>query len=109
MTVFLTPEQQPFFAGTYFPPDDALRAARASATLLEAHRRALGRDRATRRATQATASSQRLARAPAAAPGGGAGEPPSSRDRAAAQLAADFDARYGGFGGAPKFPHAAAL
>ena len=22
MTVFLTPEQQPFFAGTYFPPDD---------------------------------------------------------------------------------------
>ena len=22
MTVFLTPEQEPFFAGTYFPPDD---------------------------------------------------------------------------------------
>jgi uncharacterized protein YyaL (SSP411 family) len=23
MTVFLTPDQQPFFAGTYFPPQDA--------------------------------------------------------------------------------------
>jgi uncharacterized protein YyaL (SSP411 family) len=22
MTVFLTPDQEPFFAGTYFPPDD---------------------------------------------------------------------------------------
>ena len=28
MTVFLTPDQQPFFAGTYFPPDGPVRAPR---------------------------------------------------------------------------------
>ena len=28
MTVFLTPDQEPFFAGTYFPPDRPLRPAR---------------------------------------------------------------------------------
>ena len=29
LNVFLTPDQQPFFAGTYFPPDAARRACRA--------------------------------------------------------------------------------
>ena len=27
MTVFLTPDQEPFFAGTYFPPEDRYRPA----------------------------------------------------------------------------------
>ena len=27
MTVFLTPDLKPFFGGTYFPPDNALRPA----------------------------------------------------------------------------------
>ena len=32
MSVFLTPDQKPFFAGTYFPADTRSMAARASRT-----------------------------------------------------------------------------
>lgn len=41
MTVFLTPEQEPFFAGTYFPPEDSLGAARFPQPAQE-NRRSLG-------------------------------------------------------------------
>ena len=42
MTVFLTPDQEPFFAGTYFPPDD--RWGRPGfPSLLKKNRRRLGR------------------------------------------------------------------
>ena len=35
LTMFLTPDQLPFFGGTYFPEDGALRHARASASCCE--------------------------------------------------------------------------
>ena len=107
MTVFLTPEQQPFFAGTYFPPDD--RYGRPGFPhAAEAHRGALGRrerdahPRAGRRRRRAPAPGRRRrARRRRWA------RPSSTARRRSSP--ADFDARFGGFGRAPKFPPSGAL
>jgi hypothetical protein len=105
MTVFLTPDQEPFFAGTYFPPAD--RYGRPGfATLLEKMAGLWKTDRAGLRgqAAEVTGYLRQTARP---APGGSVGEAElrAARD----QLARDFDARFGGFGGAPKFPPSGAL
>jgi len=105
MTVFLTAEQEPFFAGTYFPPRE--RWGRPGfATLLERLAHLWKTDRASLRA-QAARVVEHLRETARAAPGSEVGE--SELRTAAAQLAADFDPRWGGFGGAPKFPPATAL
>ena len=105
MTVFLTPDQQPFFAGTYFPPDD--RYGRPGFPhLLERIADAWTNDRDRLRA-QAEDVVSHLRQGARTAPGGGLGE--AELRKAAAQLAADFDERFGGFGRAPKFPPSGAL
>jgi uncharacterized protein YyaL (SSP411 family)/aryl-alcohol dehydrogenase-like predicted oxidoreductase len=105
MTVFLTPEQEPFFAGTYFPPDD--RYGRPGFPhLLERIAEAWATDRARLR-EQGSEVVEHLRQGATTAPGGALGEP--ELRKAAAQLAADFDERFGGFGGAPKFPPSGAL
>ena len=111
MTVWLTPDRQPFYGGTYFPPRDGDRGARVG--LPDGARSVLGRvSRRTRTRVAApsadarrSASAQRARSAGrrAAADGRGAGR---STTRVA-QLAATFDSGDGGFGGAPKFPRAA--
>jgi uncharacterized protein len=105
MTVFLTPEQEPFFAGTYFPPDD--RYGRPGFPhLLERIAEAWANDRARLR-EQGSDVVAHLRQGAATAPGGALGE--TELRKASAQLAADFDERFGGFGGAPKFPPSGAL
>jgi len=100
MTVFLTPSAQPFFGGTYYPKptfmqlmnaiDDAWRNRRDDidnnvAALVEN----IGR-------TSQISANEHL--------------PSIDVFKAAAQqLDADFDARWGGFGNAPKFPGTMAL
>ena len=105
MTVFLTPEQEPFLAGTYFPPAD--RYGRPGfATLLEKIAGLWRTDREGLR-TQAGEVAGYLRESVRSAPGGSLGEAElrAARD----QLDQDFDARFGGFGGAPKFPPSGAL
>ena len=106
MSVFLTPEQKPFFGGTYWPPrgrggmlgfgdvvsaaaaawrnrrDDVLQQAEKAVQFLQAER--LVGDK-----------SAELSDVPL--------------DTAEAALAQAFDDRLGGFGAAPKFPHATDL
>ena len=101
MSVFLTPELKPFYCGTYFPPsarggmpgfDDVLRAV-YDAWLMR-------RGEVEQMANQLTDELSRAGQA--TAPGD------LSRDfidAAIGQLTSTFDARWGGFGGAPKFPH----
>ncbi|MFN8549219.1 MAG: thioredoxin domain-containing protein [Candidatus Eisenbacteria bacterium] len=106
MSIFLTPERKPFFGGTYFPPDD--RYGRPGfPRLLEALKKAWDtrRDEVLESAEQMTASIQAMARVPE---GNGflTREP---IEGAAAALARSFDSRWGGFGGAPKFPHSVSL
>jgi uncharacterized protein len=105
MTVFLTPDQEPFFAGTYFPPED--RWGRPGfGTLLKKIADYWEKDAAGVR-TQAKEMTERLK---------GDGRIPSPisvsesvLDDAVTQFKEDFDKTYGGFGGAPKFPPAAGL
>ena len=103
MSVFLTPELEPFFGGTYFPPDDRHG--------LPAFRRVLDgvadayRNRRDGGGGAGRASSARHLRESMAIPAGQ--QDPERRacwSAAAARLGASFDAVHGGFGGAPKFP-----
>jgi len=105
MTVFLTPRQQPFFAGTYFPPRDVPgrpgfpTVLRGIADLWRS-----SRDRLLRQADSLTRHLELLAR-PARPLAVGQEE----IDRAVRQLAQSFDREHGGFGPAPKFPAAMSL
>ncbi|MEC4889586.1 MAG: aldo/keto reductase [Nitrospira sp.] len=105
MTVFLTPDQEPFFAGTYFPPED--RWGRPGfPTLLKKIADYWTQDAAGVR-SQARTMTERLK---------GEGRIPSpisvsesALEDAVTQFKEDFDQTFGGFGGAPKFPPAAGL
>ncbi|TQM62666.1 thioredoxin domain-containing protein [Humibacillus xanthopallidus] len=94
MTVFLTPEGDPFYAGTYFPRDHFLQVL---AALDEAWRT---REEEVRQSGRhiATALSDALAPPPPAT------VDTAALDRAVTTLASQFDSRAGGFGRAPKFP-----
>jgi len=107
LTMFLTPDQRPFFGGTYFP-----RAARYGlpgfGDLIERVAQ-IYREQSAAIATQNEEVIELLgrtvpARAPAAAALG-----PAPIAAALAQLKHMFDREHGGLGGAPKFPHPAEL
>jgi uncharacterized protein YyaL (SSP411 family) len=107
MTVWLTSQRKPFFGGTYFPPRDGVRGARTGfLSLLE---RLRDEHRGDPASVAAKAAQLVAALEQGAAPSAG-GVPGASSLRAAAmQLASSFDSRWGGFGGAPKFPRPATL
>jgi len=101
MSVFLTPDLQPFFAGTYFPPEDRFGRPGFKTVL-----RALAkvwrerRDDVLRQAEELTRAVREVLAAKSA---------PARLDteriaRAVDSFRRDFDAVHGGFGGAPKFP-----
>ncbi|MGH8149660.1 MAG: thioredoxin domain-containing protein [Steroidobacteraceae bacterium] len=104
LTMFLSPQdRRPFFGGTYFPPEPRFGMPAFKDVLTRVadyyagHRAELGeQSEALLRAfaeieAPRTAHVAALDAAPLAA--------------ARAELADSFDASYGGFGGAPKFPH----
>jgi uncharacterized protein YyaL (SSP411 family)/aryl-alcohol dehydrogenase-like predicted oxidoreductase len=105
MTVFLTPDQEPFFAGTYFPPEDKYGRP-GFRTLLERIADLWRRDRAGLR-EQGAELARYLRENARAAPGTSVGA--EALKAALAQYEADFDARWGGFGRAPKFPPSVGL
>ncbi len=100
MTVFLTPDQRPFFAGTYFPPTD--RFGRPGFSTLLAQIADLWARRRDDLVEQAETLTAHLREQAGPAWSGNVGE---EQIRAAVrELAAGFDPTYGGFGPAPKFP-----
>ncbi|MCA1646403.1 MAG: thioredoxin domain-containing protein [Chloroflexi bacterium] len=107
MTIFLTPEGVPFYGGTYFPPTDRPNMpafTRVLASIADAwrNRRAdvLQSGRQLRehlqQTTRLTAPSEAVLE-------------PGILDAAGSGLAAQYDAEFGGFGGAPKFPQPMAI
>src|SRR5258706_4121592 len=104
MSMFLTPAGAPFYAGTYFPPDDR-HGMPGFRRVLEHVARAY-RDRRT----DVEAASAEVIRGISTVKfqGGGALEH-GALDRAAARIAQSYDPVNGGFGGAPKFPTSMSL
>jgi uncharacterized protein YyaL (SSP411 family) len=106
LNVFLTPEQVPFYGGTYFPPEPRPGVPAWSQVLLAiAESWSENREEILAGAKDIR---ERLS--------GGARLRPSVRpvdagvlDAAVAQMADAYDAKNGGFGGAPKFPQASAI
>jgi hypothetical protein len=106
MTVFLTPEGEPFFGGTYFPPEPrhGLPAFRqVLAAIHEAWH--LHRDDALRTGSELADHIRNAAQAPP--------KPEVLRSEqlhdAQANLEHGFDTTWGGWGRAPKFPPAPVL
>ncbi|MGD1069315.1 MAG: thioredoxin domain-containing protein [Bryobacteraceae bacterium] len=102
MSVWLTSELKPFVGGTYFPPDN--RYGRAGfALVLERIAEAWKNDR--ERIMESSSQAMDQLRAQAEKASGGSGHVDAAvMDSAFQQFRRSFDARLGGFGGAPKFP-----
>jgi uncharacterized protein YyaL (SSP411 family) len=102
MSMFLTPEGGPFYAGTYFPPQDrhGMPGFRRVLTHLS--------DAYKNRRDDVEATQKDIREAIAGDLRAPAGEKlPIDRDvlnAAAARIAQNYDSEHGGFGGAPKFP-----
>ncbi|MDO8357028.1 MAG: aldo/keto reductase [Nitrospirota bacterium] len=105
MTVFLTPDQEPFFAGTYFPPDD--RWGRPGFPGLLKKIAESWEKNAAALTNQARQLTERLKKElKAVSP---VSVSASVLDEAVSQFREDFDEQHGGFGKAPKFPPSAGL
>src|SRR4051812_3837256 len=100
MTVFTTPDGKPFYAGTYYPPQPR-HGLPAFRQVLDAIA-----DAWTNRRSELEEAGGRIATGIASRLDLGAPTPLSAEllDRAAEAVAAGSDERWGGFGGAPKFP-----
>ncbi|HET7711595.1 MAG TPA: thioredoxin domain-containing protein [Thermoanaerobaculia bacterium] len=101
MSVFLTPDGKPFYAGTYFPPIDRHGLPGFQRVLIhtaEAYRsRRSEVEEAAEEVRNAIASSLRV-------PHPADSVSHEKLDDAAARIAQNYDRVNGGFGGAPKFP-----
>jgi uncharacterized protein YyaL (SSP411 family) len=100
LTIILTPDKRPLFAGTYFPKESRFG--------LIGLKDLIGRvaEAWKFRRSELLDSTERILTA-LGEPAEAAGEKkasPAVLDQAAAELAAQFDAEFGGFGSAPKFP-----
>ena len=102
-SVFLTTDLKPFYAGTYFPPDE--RYGRPSFSRVLQGLADAWQNRRDEVEMQAEEMANAMGRyleqraQPAAAPPG-----PDAAVRSLEALARRFDSQNGGFGGAPKFP-----
>jgi uncharacterized protein YyaL (SSP411 family) len=106
LTAFLTPEGKPYFGGTYFPPSDQHGRpgfARVLLTMAEAFQNR--RDEVNDSAASVIAAIEHnesfMGRA--ANPG------PELVAKLVGSALQQFDARSGGFGSQPKFPHSGAI
>ena len=100
MSVFLTPSCVPFYAGTYFPPDDRHGMPGFKRVLTQ-----VGAAYRSRREDVEAASNDVLEAIskPLQIPTNTSFDR-ASLERAAARLAQNYDRVHGGFGSAPKFP-----
>ncbi len=107
LNMFITPDQVPFFGGTYYPP----AAARGMPAWPDVVRAVAEAWRDRRDEIEATREEMvaRLAGAAALAPPPDGVPGPAVLDDALDRLKQDFDSVQGGFGGAPKFPPHSAL
>ena len=103
LTMFLTPAQEPFFGGTYFPKTSRYGLPGFSDLLLRvAQFYRSDRAEIARQGKAILSAFERMQ------PAGSAQHAEFSAapiEQALQNLASSFDAHFGGFGAAPKFPH----
>lgn len=107
MSVWLTPELQPFYAGTYFPPDD--RYGRPSFRRVLVALATAWRDRRDELTKSAREITEHLHDFGALPKSDGSVASAQLLRNAVQSLSVTFDSIHGGFGSAPKFPHALEL
>ncbi len=103
MTVFLTPDLEPFYGGTYFPPVSRHGLPAFKELLLYLS------DAWQKRRTEVTSSAQQISlhlkqRSEQESPAGSF--EPETLDSALTNLVANYDRQHGGWGTAPRFPQA---
>ena len=101
MTVFLTPQAEPFYGGTYFPPEDRGPMPgfpRILLTMDQIYR--TRRSEITKASTEIVNRLKQTSRMKSDS----TLLSPDILNEAFLHMAAGFDAQNGGFGGAPKFP-----
>jgi hypothetical protein len=106
LTAFLTPEGKPFYGGTYFPPEDHYGRP-GMKRVLEAVALSFKSQRA-----QILESAQKISEALAGAERLERGEQKTEGEILKGlieSIGGMYDARFGGFGNAPKFPHPSGL
>jgi uncharacterized protein len=106
LNVFLTPEQLPFFGGTYYPPQPR-QGMPSWSQVLEAIADAW-REQAAEIRDRVQQLRERLSGA-ALLSASEAPFDPEGPSQAVQRLTESFDAEHGGFGGAPKFPQPTVL
>ena len=106
MTVFLTPDLEPFFGGTYFPAEDTL--GRPGFKTLLTRIAAAWRDDRDALVAGASQAAEHI-RGLLARPSQKGELDKGLLDGAFASLAGTYDAQEGGFRSAPKFPSAASI
>jgi uncharacterized protein YyaL (SSP411 family) len=106
LNVFLTPELDPFYGGTYFPPSERhgmpswTGVLQAIAEAWEHNREEIRRTGSRLREHLGASAHMRASNEPITQ---------AALDGAVARLSQTFDAVNGGFGGAPKFPPASVI
>jgi uncharacterized protein len=101
LTAFLTPEGKPFYAGTYFPKDDRFGTPAFTKVLRSVA------DAWEQRRDEAESAAERILQRIGLEAGLAPSSDPLAEElelQASAALRSAFDRRWGGFGGAPKFP-----
>lgn len=102
MTMFLTPDREPFYGGTYFPPEDRHGMPGFPRILMGVAQAYRQKPEDVRRSVeQILAALQRMSRSQDS-------QQPLAPDmikQAAEQIASAYDADHGGLGRAPKFPN----
>ena len=120
LTVWLTPNREPFYGGTYFPPRDDMRGQSEGLLSLLARLRAVYHETPDEIASVTRRLTDALPAALAPDPAGGDAETlPRGGNlaqtfgpvlaRGAQAFLDEFDTRHGGFGGVPKFPRSVVL
>ena len=106
LTAFLTPDGKPYFGGTYFPPLDQHGRPgfrRVLMTMAEAFQKQRGDVDESAASVMAAIEHNESFNGKAGNPG------PELVAKLIASVLKQFDARSGGFGAQPKFPHSGAI
>ncbi len=102
MTVFMTPEGEPFYAGTYFPPEDG-HGRPGFPRLLEFLNEKWNQER-SQVVDSAKSLTDHIRKATERVAGPGDGISRETVNKAVELLGEVYDTTWGGFGMAPKFP-----